>query len=143
MWRLARAGDAAGLHRAADMLLGDPDDLSYEGHRARAFALAVERRLDDALGQLNEGWTEDWPFPAAYAGDVARVRFLGGDYAGAVTALQLALRGAERVDDALVELLLECVRREGALRGRALRVVLSGGTGAQRLRGAAAVARAR
>src|ERR687888_161677 len=93
-WRLARARDSAALHRAADLLLeGEPGGLDYDGHRARAFALAVEGRVDDALAELNEGWSEEWPFPAAYAADIARVRFLVGDYADALDALQLSVRG--------------------------------------------------
>ena len=95
MWRLACARDATALHRAADLLLRDPTGLEYEGHRARAFALAVEQRVNDALTELNEGWTDEWPFPAAYATDVGRVRYLAGDYDQSLSALQLAIRGAE------------------------------------------------
>src|SRR5919201_6721054 len=90
-WRLALARDVSALRRAADLLLeGDAGDLDYDGHRARAFALAVEGQTYEALEQLNEGWTEEWPFPAAYAADIARVRFLLGDYAKALEALQLS-----------------------------------------------------
>jgi hypothetical protein len=142
-WRLAQVGDAPSLHRAADLLLRDPDDLNYEGHRARAFALAVEGSADDALAQLNEGWTDDWPFPSAYATDVARVRFLTGDYGKALDALLIATRGAERVDGAVAALASECVRRDPTLLGRALRVALAGGTAYQRLENAGAVLRAR
>jgi len=143
-WRLALARDSAALHRAAELLLeGDPGDLNYDGHRARAFALAVEGRTDEALGQLNEGWAEEWPFPAAYAADIARVRFLVGDYATALDALQLSVRGADRLEPAVAELAPECVRREKGLWRRGLRVALSGGTVGQRLGTALAVFGAR
>lgn len=143
-WRLAREGDAPALHRAAGLLLeGDPDELSYDGHRARAFALAVEGRVDDALAELNEGWTEDWPFPAAYAADTARVRYLAGDYDRALGALQLAVHGADRLDPAVAELVALVVARAPKLRFRAARIALGGGTTWQRLRNAAAALVAR
>jgi hypothetical protein len=143
-WRLAFARDADALYRAADLLLaGEPGELNYDGHRARAFALAVEGRTDEALGQLNEGWTEEWPFPAAYAADIARVRFLLGEYDKALEALQLSVRGADRVEPAVIELAPECVRRDGRLWRRGLRVALAGGTPWQRFATAAAVLGAR
>jgi hypothetical protein len=143
-WRLALARDSGALHRAADLLLdGDPGDLNYNAQRARAFAIAVDGRVDDALAQLNEGWTEEWPFPAAYAADIARVRFLVGDYATALDALQLSVRGAVRLEPAVVELTLECVRHQKGLWRRGLRVALSGGTPGQRLLTALAVLGAR
>jgi hypothetical protein len=140
-WQLAKAADAAALHRVADLLLaGEPAGLFYEGHRARAFALALEGRVDDALAELNEGWTEDWPFPAAYASDTARVRYLGGDYEQSLGALQLAVHGSDRLDPAIAELASAVVARAPALRLRAIKVVLRGGTTWQRLRNAAAAA---
>jgi hypothetical protein len=140
-WRLAQDGDSAALHRAADLLLeGEPAGLFYDGHRARAFALALEGRVDDALAQLNEGWTDDWPFPAAYAADIARVRFVAGDYEQSLGALQLAVHGSDRVDPAIAELASGLVAQAPGLRVRAIKVVLSGGTAWQRLRNAAAVA---
>jgi len=142
-WRLAREGDAAALRKAADLLLTDSDDLNYDGHRARAFALALDGDADEALGQLNEGWTDEWPFPSAYATDVARIRFLAGHYDKALDALLVATRGAERVDTSVAELATECVRREPALAGRAFRIALSGGTAWQRVENAGAVLRAR
>jgi hypothetical protein len=143
-WRLARAGDTAGLRRAADLLLdGDPGALDYDGHRARAFALALEGRVDDALAELNEGWTADWPFPAAYAADTARVRYLAGDYERSLSALQIAVRGAERLDPQVADLVSAVVAHAPKLRLRAVRVALGGGTTWQRLRNAAAVAAAR
>jgi hypothetical protein len=140
-WRLAQDGDSAALHRAADLLLaGEPAGLFYDGHRARAFALALEGRVDDALAELNEGWTEDWPFPAAYAADTARVRYLAGDYEQSLGALQLAVHGSDRLDSAIAELVCAVVARDPALRLRAVKVVVSGGTAWQRLRNAAATA---
>jgi hypothetical protein len=143
-WRLALAGDAEALHGAADLLLeGDFPTPDYEGHRARAFAYAVQGHVDEALGQLNEGWTEDWPFPAAYAADTARVRYLSGDYDRSLGALQLAVHGAERIDPSVAELVAAVVRRAPWLRGRALKLALGGGTPWQRLRNAAVVAAVR
>jgi hypothetical protein len=143
-WRLAQQGDAAALHRAAALLLqGDGSELDYDGHRARAFALAIEGRTADGLRELNEGWTEDWPFPAAYAADIARLRFLAGDYDKALDALQLSTRGADRIEPAVAELTPECVRRDRRLWTHALRVAVAGGTPWQRLRTTAAVVGAR
>lgn len=143
-WRLARAGDAPGLYRAAGLLLaGESGGLDYDGHRARAFALALEGDVDEALAELNEGWTEDWPFPAAYAADTARVRYLAGDYERALGALQLAVHGADRLDPAIAELASAVVARAPSLRLHAVKVVLGGGTAWQRLRNAAAAASAR
>jgi hypothetical protein len=143
-WRLAQDADTAGLHLAADLLLeGEPGGLLYDRHRARAFALALDGRVDDALAQLNEGWTEDWPFPAAFAADTARVRYLAGDYEQSLGALQLAVHGAPRLDPAVAELACAVVARAPELRLRAVKVVLSGGTAWQRVRNAAAAASAR
>jgi hypothetical protein len=143
-WRLAQGADTDALHRAADLLLdGDPAGLLYDGHRARAFALAIEGRVDDALAELNEGWTEDWPFPAAYAADTARVRYLAGDYEQSLGALRLAVHGADRLDPAIAELVAAVVARAPRLRLRAVKVALGGGTSWQRLRNAASAASAR
>ncbi len=140
-WRLALAGDSEGLDRAADLLLAE--DLTYDGCRARAFALAVGGDVDAALARLHEGWSEDWPFPAAYAADTARVRYLAGDYERSLGALQLAAHGAERLDPAVAALAAAVVERAPGLRLRALKVVLGGGTAWQRVRNAAAVATAK
>jgi hypothetical protein len=143
-WRLALAGDAAALHRASDLLLdGSFPALDYDAHRARAFAFAVEGRVDEALEQLSEGSTEDWPFPAAYAADTARVRYLSGDYERSLGALRLAVRGVDRIDPSVAELVAAVVRRAPSLRGQALKLALGGGTAWQRLRNAAVVASAR
>jgi hypothetical protein len=141
-WRLALAGDVAALDRAAELLL-DSNGLGYDGHRARAFSRAVAGRVDDALAELNEGWTEEWPFPSAYAADVARVRFLAGDYPHALEALRLASRSADVLDPAVPELALACVRHAPRSRLAALKVVLAGGSPLQRARNALAVATAR
>jgi hypothetical protein len=140
-WRLAQAADIEALQRAADLLLeGDPGGLLYDGHRARACALALDGRVDDALAELNEGWTEAWPFPAAYATDTARVRYLAGDYDESLGALQLAVHGADRLDPAISELVSAVVAHAPKLRLRAIKVVLGGGTAWQRLCNAAAAA---
>jgi hypothetical protein len=144
MWRLAKERDAIALHRAADLLQEhDLDALDYDSHRARAFALSLDGHVDDALAQLNEGWTEEWPFPAAYAADIARVRYLSGDYERSLGALQLAVHGADRLDPAIADLISAVVSRAPRLRLRAIKVVLGGGTVWQRARHAAAVASAR
>src|SRR4051795_2221165 len=118
-WRLALEGDVDGLERAAELLL-DPGGVGYDGHRARAFARAVRGDVEGGLAELNEGWTDEWPFPSVYAADVARVRFLAGDYAAALEGLHLALRGADRVDADVGRLAKECVRRDKRLLRRAL-----------------------
>ena len=143
-WRLAQERDSMALHRAADLLLeGDPGGLLYDGHRARAFALAIDGRVDDGLAELNEGWTEDWPFPAAYAVDTARVRYIAGDYEHSLGALRLAVHGADRLDPAIADLVAAVVARAPKLRFRAVKVVLGGGTPWQRARNAAAALSAR
>jgi hypothetical protein len=146
IWRLGREGDAAGLHRAADLLARGSEDAEadYDVHRARAFALAVEGRGEEALTTLNEGWTEEWPFPSAYATDVARARFLAREYGEALTALQLGVRGVERhLDDSVAELTLETVRKAPGCWWRALKVATAGGTARQRVALALAVVGAR
>ena len=131
-WRLALAGEAEALERAADLLDHDPAERDYDTHRLRAFALAIGGRREDALAELNEGWTDEWPFPSAYATDVARVRYLAGDYEEALGALRLAVSGAERLDPGVSDLARECVRRSPGLWGSALRVVLAGGKPSER-----------
>jgi hypothetical protein len=146
IWRLGREGDAAGLHRAAD-LLTDADDgghPDYDAHRARAFALAIDGRADDALAALSEGWTAEWPFPAAFATDNARVRFLAGEYEAALDALKLAVHGVERhLDGSVAELTVACVERAPRVWTKALKVATSGGTARQQLSLTLAVLRAR
>jgi hypothetical protein len=143
-WRLALAGDTAALAQAAELLGGgDNGSLGYDGHRALAFAHAVDGRIDDALVELNDGWTDEWPFPSAYAADVARVRFLGGDYPHAIDALRLAARSADTLDPRVSELAVACVERAPRTFGGALVVALAGGSPWQRLKAAVAVVRAR
>ncbi|MFL5925928.1 MAG: hypothetical protein ACJ77E_03225 [Gaiellaceae bacterium] len=137
LWRLAKTGDAAALRRAGDVLEG------YDAHRARAFALALRGRGDDAVAQLEEGAADGWPFPAALAADRARVRFLAGDYQRSLAALEPAVHAADRVDPATADLAADIAAREPALRLRAVRLVLGGGTTWQRLRNAAAAASSR
>ena len=134
LWRLAVERDVAGLHRA----VGVVDD-GYDAHRARAFALAVDGRVDGALRELGAGWGGDWPFPAGYALDVARVRFLGRDYRGALSALRDAADRDGSTDPAVAALARECVRREPALLRRALRLALGRGPVRRRVRDAAAL----
>jgi hypothetical protein len=142
-WRLALAGDGERLRQVGGLLAHPDGDPGYEGHRTRAFALALDGRIDDALAELNEGWSEDWPFPSAYAADIARVRFLVGDYETALDALQLSVRGADRLEPGVSTLMPECVRRDKRLWRPALRVAFAGGSPWQRLATAAAVVAAR
>jgi hypothetical protein len=117
--------------------------LVYEAHRARAFALAARGRCDDALAELNRGWGDGWPEPAAYAADVARVRLLVGDHEDALEALRLAVRGAPRLEPRVPALAAKCVRESPRLWRRALRLTLEGGSAYDRARLFFAVARAR
>jgi hypothetical protein len=142
IWRLAESRDAAGLDRAAALLLRDPEGFEYEGHRARAFGHAIAGRTPEALEELNEGWTEEWPSPAAYATDVARIHFLAGDCAKALTALRLDVRSATQWDG-LTELVAACVRADPAQWRNALSIATAGETGAGKARAALSVLRAR
>jgi hypothetical protein len=141
-WDLAQNGDIAALERAAELHLRHATGVEYEGHRARAFAFAVEGRAGEALARLNEGWSDEWPTPAAYAADVARIHFLAGDCAAALTALQLDLRALEHIDG-VTEFAVTCARRDPSVRRRALRVALRGTRGFDKLRAVAAVLSAR
>lgn len=140
-WRLALAGDTVALDRAAALL--DRDEPTYDGHRARAFALSVRGDVDGALAELDDARTEDWPFRAAYAADIARVLYLGGAWERSLEALREAARGSDRLDPTVADLVVAVVRRAPRLRLRGLRVVLEAGTPLQRLRNAAAVATVR
>jgi hypothetical protein len=139
-WRLAEAGDAAALARAA-ALLGDGDDGEYEGRRAAAFRLALEGRTQEALAELNEGWSDDWPPPSAYALDVARIHFLAGDTNRCLTAIELELRGLSRWDG-VGALVVASVRRDPRCWRRAFGLVLRAERGPRKLRSALAVVRA-
>jgi hypothetical protein len=141
-WELAQQADVTALEAAAFLHLRDPSGIDYEGYRARAFSLAVRNRVAEALASLNEGWTEDWPTPAAYATDVARIHLLAGDCAKALTALQLDLRTIDHIDG-LTEFAVTCTHRDPALWRRALRLAMHGETGPRRYRAALAVVHAR
>lgn len=146
IWSLGRAGDVDALQRAAEMLsrVHDGADPDYDAQRAGAFALAIDGRAEEALATLSAGWTADWPFPAAYATDNARVQFLAGDYEAALDALKLAVHGIERhLDDSVAELTIGCVERSPRVWRKALKVAVRGGTGQQQLSLALAVLRAR
>jgi hypothetical protein len=140
-WSLALAGDTEGLQRAASLLRGGGMD--YDAHRAAAFVRALGGDVDGALSELNDGWTEDWPFPAAYAADIARVRFLAGDYESSLGALRLAVHGADVLDPQIGDLAAAVVARAPRLRLRAVGVVLGGGSAWQRVRNAVVAAAAR
>ena len=138
LWRLALARDLAGLRRAASLV-----EDGYDAHRARAFSLAVAGRVDAAVQELSAGWGGDWPFPAGYALDVARVRFLGGELDGALSSLAAAARDGGPPDPAVAALARECVRSEPSLLWRALALALRRGPVRRRLRDAASLVRAR
>jgi len=140
-WRLALARDRVGLWRAASLLQNGR--MEYDAHRAKAFARALDGNVEAALTELNAGWTEDWPFPAAYAADIARVRYLAGDYESSLGALRLAVAGTDRLDPQVAHLAAAVVACAPRLRLRAVRVVLAGGSPWQRLRNAALAAAAR
>jgi hypothetical protein len=142
IWRLAGAGDAAGLEHASE-LLADDGEFDYESRRALAFRYALDGRTDQALAELNEGWAEDWPPPAAYALDVARIHLLAGDCERALSALQLEVRGLSHWSG-VSEVVAACVRRHPRTWRRGLGLALAAETGlVGKLRAAAIVARAR
>ena len=133
-WRLAYARDAPALRHAAELLLRDRTEVEYEGHRALAFALALDGRTGEALEELNTGWTEEWPTPDAYGIDVARIHILAGTPAQALTALSLDSRSIERsqIDD-VVTLVIICVWCDRRLWRRALPLALANSRGFDRL----------
>src|SRR5438105_13710990 len=88
IWRLAGAGDTAGLERVSE-LLADDGEVDYESRRALAFRHALDGRTDQALADPNDGWAEHWPPPSAYALDVARIPLLVGGRERAPSALPL------------------------------------------------------
>ena len=141
-WELAQKGDVAALEGASYLHLRDPSGIEYEGYRARAFSLAVRNRVPEALSSLNEGWTEEWPTPAAYATDVARIHMLAGDCTAALTALQLDLRTIDHIDG-LTDFAVACTRRDPSLWWRALRLAMHGERGFRKYGTALAVVRAR
>ena len=134
-WRLAARRDADALRRAAALLA------DYDAHRARAFALAVERRSDEALAELAAGRVDGWPFEPAALLDGARVHHLAGDDGRALDTIAAATRAAPVPDPAAGELAAEIARASRHLRGRALALVLARGTLRQRARNAVGVLR--
>jgi hypothetical protein len=142
VWELAQRRDVAGLERAAALHLRDESGIEYEGYRARAFALAVQGRTNEALQALNEGWTEEWPTPVGYSMDVTRVHYLSGNARKAIAALQLDLRTFAQLPGA-VELAAACARLDPRVKKEALRVVRHTSSGTERLRAMLAVAFAR
>ncbi len=133
-WELAYAGDATALERAATLLLREHSGVEYEGHRARAFALALGGRTGEALEELNIGWTEEWPTPDAYGLDVARIHFLAGSPAQALTALSLDSRSIERSQmEDVVTLVMICVWCDRRLWRRGLALALANSQGLDRL----------
>lgn len=79
------------------------------------------------------------PFTVVYATDVALTRLAHCDPEGALGALWLGARGAERLPPEAPRILAEAVRARRSLWRLGLRVALSGGTPLQRAAGAAAV----
>ena len=118
----------------------DGAEFEYDERRRRAFLLAGEGRRDEALAQLTEGWTDGRPDPTAYLADVARVRYLAGDYEQALGALDIGRGG---VGPELMPIAVDCVRRNPRLRRAALRIVVRRGSLRNRGRAAWAVLRAR
>jgi hypothetical protein len=134
-WALAYARDLPALERAAALLLRERSGVEYEGHRARAFALALEKRESEALEELNAGWADEWPTADAYGLDVARVHFLAGHPDTALIALALDARSIERAQlDDVVTLVVACVRCERRLWKRGLSLALANSRGTSRLR---------
>src|SRR5215203_4626864 len=101
---LARARDTAGLRQFADAL--EPGEgLAYERARAGALAFALAGRLDAALAELGLGNAATWPPATMLTADLAHVRQLAGDGAGALATLGAASADAWRepvARDALV-----------------------------------------
>jgi hypothetical protein len=112
----------------------------YKERRRHAFRLAVEGHRDEALAELTEGWTDHTPDPSGYVADVARVRYLAGDYEEALGALDIVRGG---VAGEMTPLAVDCVRRDPRLWRSALRIVTRRGSLAERGRAAWAVLRAR
>jgi hypothetical protein len=133
-WTLAYARDGAGLRQAAELLLRDRTGIEYEGHRALAFALALEGRTGEALEELNSGWTDEWPTPDAYGIDVARIHVLAGNPGQSLTALALDSRSIERsqVED-VVTLTMICVWCDRRLWRRGLALALANSRGLDRV----------
>ena len=115
-------------------------ELDYGERRRRAFRLAVDGDRRAALAELTEGWTEAVPNPGDYVADVARVRYLAGDYEQALVALGI-VRGD--VSREMAPLAIDCVRRDRRLWRAALPIVLRRGSPVERGRAAWSVVRER
>ncbi len=125
IWQLALGRRVGRLREAASLLLGADAALEYEGHRALAFALALERRAGEALEELNAGWSEEWPTPEGYGLDVARIHFLAASFAASMTTLELDARSVERaVLEDVVTLVVGNVYGEPRLWRRGLALAL-------------------
>ena len=88
--KLAVVGDTVGLRRVADRLPATVD-ASYDRHRARAMALALEGKSDQAVAELNAGAADRLQDPSTVAADFAELRLLAGDPRAAVDALAYGL----------------------------------------------------
>ena len=142
IWRLARAGDAAGLEHVSE-LLADDGEFDYESRRAMAFRHALEGRTAEALAELNAGWADDWPPPSAYALDVARIHLVVGDCERTLAALQLEVHSLSQWSG-VNEIVADCIQRSPALWRRGLRLALGAEASLPgKLHAAAIVVRAR
>ncbi len=93
--KLAVVGDVAGLRAAANSL--PPTlDFAYDRQRARAMALALEGKSDQAVAELKSGSAAQLQTPSTVAADLAEIRLLAGDPKAAVEALSLGLEEPER-----------------------------------------------
>ncbi len=120
------------MHWAASRI--HESGIDYDGHRARAFALAVDGRTGEALEELSTGWTGDWPTPDAYGVDVARIHIVAGNPGQALTALAIDLRTIERSQiDNVLTLVALCVRCDRRLWRKALPLALANARGLTRL----------
>ena len=118
---------------------GEREQPDYGERRRRAFRLAVDGECDAALAELTEG-TETAPNSGDYVADVARVRYLVGDYEQALVALDV-VRGD--VNREMTPLAIDCVRRDRRLWRNALPIVVRRGSALERGRAALRVVRAR
>lgn len=124
--RLAERGAVPDLRALADAL---PPTVafSYERHRARALALALERRTEQAVAELSRGSAAGWPETPELATDLAELRLVAGDPRAAVTAIGLAAQSAGRLDPPARALLVRAVVAERGLWHPATRVALRAG----------------
>ena len=81
----------------------------YDREREHAFELALRGEEQAALQTLAAGCTFEWPFAAAYAFDVARIRLLAGYPEGALIALWLEVPNIPYLRKDERRLIAECV----------------------------------